>query len=92
MVIQVVVYGFGGDKMTVDVANNEKELQLMTVLQLKKKIALKLPGSPERAVVDMQLVFATKRLDADTKLLCEYGIQHRSIIQMVMTLDGGLAA
>lgn len=91
MVVQVVVYGFGGDKMMIDLCNDEKELHKITVLDLKKKIAQKLPGKPDQAVDNMQLVFATTRLNADHKRLSEYGIVHKSTIQMVMTLDGGLS-
>uniref|UniRef100_A0A3B3C6C5 Probable E3 ubiquitin-protein ligase ARI8 n=1 Tax=Oryzias melastigma TaxID=30732 RepID=A0A3B3C6C5_ORYME len=89
MVIQVIVNTFEGQKITVDLCQDEKQLQLMTVLQLKQKIALKLPGRAERMAADMQLIFADKRLDQDSKLLCEFGILHRSLIQMVMSLDGG---
>lgn len=41
---------------------------------------------------DMKLIFADKRLDSDNKLLCEFGIVHKSLIQMVMSLDGGRGA
>lgn len=44
MVIQVIVSTYEGQKITVDLCQDEKQLQLTTVLQLKQKIALKLPG------------------------------------------------
>uniref|UniRef100_A0A3B3HH68 Ubiquitin-like domain-containing protein n=1 Tax=Oryzias latipes TaxID=8090 RepID=A0A3B3HH68_ORYLA len=90
MVIQVIVSTYEGQKITVDLCQDEKQLQLTTVLQLKQKIALKLPG--KRMTADMKLIFADKRLDSDNKLLCEFGIVHKSLIQMVMSLDGGRGA
>lgn len=38
----------------------------------------------------MRLIFADKMLENDSDLLSSYGIQHMSILQMVIRLPGGL--
>ena len=49
MVIQVIVCAVDGVKMTIAVCQDEKQLHLISVMQLKKKISEKLPGSPGKA-------------------------------------------
>uniref|UniRef100_A0A8C5GAW6 Ubiquitin-like domain-containing protein n=1 Tax=Gouania willdenowi TaxID=441366 RepID=A0A8C5GAW6_GOUWI len=91
MVIQVIVYGYNKERMTVDLCSSEKEMEKLTVLHLKQKIALKmnLTSSESDIVVDMQLIFAGKRLDRNDVTLSSCKLIHQSVIQMVMTMDGG---
>ncbi|KAM4564231.1 polyubiquitin-B-like [Fundulus diaphanus] len=91
MIYQVVVTGLDGQKITIDLCDNEKDMQRITVQDLKTKIAGKLPGNPGRMMSDMKLIFGNKRLEADGKRLFEYGIMHKSCIHMVISLDGGLS-
>ncbi|KAF0029181.1 hypothetical protein F2P81_018286 [Scophthalmus maximus] len=79
-IYQVVVHGLRGEKMTVDLCNTEEQMQTMTVLQLRERIAQKLPNN------------ADKMLDDDATLLSQYGIQHMSVIHMVLRVPGGLTA
>lgn len=44
-IYQVVVHGLRGEKLIVDLCNTEEQMQSMTVLQLKQKIAQKLPDT-----------------------------------------------
>lgn len=47
MIYQVQVNGMlGGGMQTIDVGETEEEMNDMTVLELKKKFAEKLPGNP----------------------------------------------
>uniref|UniRef100_A0A3Q2QX97 Ubiquitin-like domain-containing protein n=1 Tax=Fundulus heteroclitus TaxID=8078 RepID=A0A3Q2QX97_FUNHE len=46
MIYQVVVTGLDGQKITIDLCDNEKDMQRITVQELKTKIATKLPGNP----------------------------------------------
>ncbi|XP_040887044.1 NEDD8-like [Toxotes jaculatrix] len=89
-IYQVMVHGFRGEKMVVDLCNTEEQMKSMTVLQLKEKIAKKLPEGAGVEVI--RLIFVDKELDEDTKLLSEYGIQHMSVIHMVVRVPGGLSA
>ncbi|KAJ0055448.1 hypothetical protein NL108_003808 [Boleophthalmus pectinirostris] len=86
---QVVVTGFKGERMTVDLCNTDEQMRSMTVEQLKNKISAKLPSNTEPDRIS--LIFADERLDVETKLLTDYGIQHMSVIQLVLQVDGGLA-
>lgn len=40
----------------------------------------------------LRLIFTDKMLDGDDTLLSEYGIQHMSVLHMVMKVPGGLTA
>lgn len=73
--------------MTVDLCNTDEQLRSMTVEQLRNKIAAKLPANtePER----IRLIFADEHLEDDSKLLTDYGIQHMSVIQITLLVDGG---
>uniref|UniRef100_A0A3B3U629 Ubiquitin-like domain-containing protein n=1 Tax=Poecilia latipinna TaxID=48699 RepID=A0A3B3U629_9TELE len=87
----LVLLGFRGEKLLIDLGNTE-EMKRFTVGQLKEKIAEKLPGAAELwAAGDerVRLLFMDKQLEGDTSLLSEYGIQHMSVIQMVIFLPGG---
>uniref|UniRef100_A0A3B5KSE7 Ubiquitin-like domain-containing protein n=1 Tax=Xiphophorus couchianus TaxID=32473 RepID=A0A3B5KSE7_9TELE len=89
MIYQVVVSGIDGQKTTIDLCDTEQEMKKITVDQLKEKIFQKLSWFSECAKKDLRLIFASKRLDDDTKRLFDYGITHKSYIQMVLSLDGG---
>ncbi|CAL8327585.1 unnamed protein product [Lota lota] len=86
---QVIVNGFNGEKMTIDLCNTEEQMQSMTVLQLKKKIAERLPGRAGDDMNTVRLIFTTKEL-VDESTLASYGVQHKSTIQMVMRVPGGV--
>ncbi|XP_053272325.1 uncharacterized protein zgc:194655 [Pleuronectes platessa] len=87
-IYQVVVNGLRGEKMTINLCNTEEQMKSMTVLQLKEKIEEKLPTSGEGD--NLRLIFTNKVLDGDFTLLSDYGIQHKSVIQMVVRVPGGL--
>nr|XP_040035908.1 uncharacterized protein zgc:194655 [Gasterosteus aculeatus aculeatus] len=89
-IYQVVVYGLRGEKMVVDLCNTDEQFKKMTVLQLKEKIAERLPGTA--GLETLRLIFADKMLDGNELLLSDFGIQQQSIIQMVMRVPGGLIA
>ncbi|XP_073968347.1 uncharacterized protein [Salmo salar] len=87
-IYQVTVNGFRGEKMVIDVANTEEQMNSTTVLQLKKKIAEKLPGNLGGDPETMRLIFTDKHLE-DPCLLSSYGIQSQSVIQIVLRVPGG---
>ncbi|XP_076581239.1 uncharacterized protein LOC143317145 [Chaetodon auriga] len=87
-IYQVTVHGLRGEKMIIDLCNTEEQMKSMTVLQLKEKIAQRLPESAGEEA--LRLIFTDKMLDGNSTLLSEYGIQHMSVIQMVMKVPGGL--
>ncbi|KAM3591297.1 uncharacterized protein V6R79_026270 [Siganus canaliculatus] len=81
---QVIVNGLRGEELIIDLCNTEEQMQKMTVLQLKEKILQRLPGLDD--VARLVLIFADKMLDGDSTLLCSYGIQHMSVIHVVIRL------
>ncbi|XP_068164445.1 uncharacterized protein zgc:194655 [Antennarius striatus] len=85
---QVIVYGLMGDKISVDLCNTQEEMSSLTVLQLKEKILN--AETVLKGQLSLRLIFADKNLDDDKKLLSSYGIQHLSVIQVVVKLPGGL--
>ncbi|XP_076016492.1 ubiquitin-ribosomal protein eL40 fusion protein-like [Genypterus blacodes] len=87
-IYQVMVNGFRGEKMTIDLCNTEEQMASMTVLQLKEKIVERLPGKADPDT--LRLLFTDKTLEGDATLLSSYGIQHNSIIHMVLRVAGGL--
>ncbi|KAM4536286.1 uncharacterized protein PAE49_020943 [Odontesthes bonariensis] len=89
-IYQVEVYGLRGERMLVDLCNTEEQMQKMTVLQLKEKIAQRMPDGA--GTDQMRLIFTDKMLDGGSSLLSEYGIQHMSVIQIVIKVPGGLTA
>ncbi|XP_070849705.1 uncharacterized protein [Chaetodon trifascialis] len=88
-IYQVTVHGLRGEKMMIDLCNTEEQMRSMTVLQLKEKIEQRLPVSAGGEV--LRLIFTDKMLDGDSTLLSSYGIQHLSVIQMVVKVPGGLS-
>uniref|UniRef100_A0A667Y813 Ubiquitin-like domain-containing protein n=1 Tax=Myripristis murdjan TaxID=586833 RepID=A0A667Y813_9TELE len=89
-IYQVTVCGLRGEKMTIDLCNTEEQMQSMTVLQLKEKVAEKLPGGAGESVQTLRLIFTDKMLEQDSALLSSFGIQHKSVIHMVIRVPGGL--
>ncbi|XP_030609186.1 polyubiquitin-like [Archocentrus centrarchus] len=89
-IYQVVVHGLRGQKMTLDLCNTEEQFKSMTVRQLKEKLAQKLPETTGEEA--LRLIFTDQMLDGDDSLLSDYGIQHMSVIHMVMKVPGGLSA
>uniref|UniRef100_A0A3B3DJ07 Ubiquitin-like domain-containing protein n=1 Tax=Oryzias melastigma TaxID=30732 RepID=A0A3B3DJ07_ORYME len=75
-----------GQKKEIYLCDTEEEMQKITVLQLKEKIDQQLPQYNRE---DLYLLYRGNRLDEDSKLLSEYGIQHNSLIQVVMSIRGG---
>lgn len=63
-------------------------MQRITVGQLKEKLVEKMPQCGERGE-RVKLIFADRYLESDTSLLSEYGIQHMSVIQLVVKVPGG---
>ncbi|PWA28888.1 hypothetical protein CCH79_00012896 [Gambusia affinis] len=89
-IYQVVVHGLRGEKLMIDLCNTEEQMQKMTVRQLKEKIAEKLPQTAGQE--NLRLIFTDKHLEGDNTLLSEYGIQHMSVIQLVIKVPGGQMA
>uniref|UniRef100_A0A087Y568 Ubiquitin-like domain-containing protein n=5 Tax=Poeciliinae TaxID=586240 RepID=A0A087Y568_POEFO len=89
-IYQVVVHGLRGEKLMIDLCNTEEQMQKMTVRQLKEKIAEKLPQTAGEE--NLRLIFTDKHLEGDTTLLSEYGIQHMSVVQLVLKVPGGQMA
>ncbi|MEQ2308305.1 hypothetical protein AMECASPLE_026946 [Ameca splendens] len=89
-IYQVMVHGLRGEKMMIDLCNTEEQMKKMTVLQLKEKIAERLPQTAGED--NLRLIFTDKNLEGDNSLLSEYGIQHMSVIQLVIKVPGGLTA
>lgn len=84
---QVLVTGFKGERMTIDLCNTEEQMKTMTVEQLRQKIAAKLP--PNTDMDKIRLIFLDEHLDDDSRLLSDYGIRHLSVIQITIRVDGG---
>ncbi|XP_034412572.1 uncharacterized protein zgc:194655 [Cyclopterus lumpus] len=89
-IYQVVVHGLRGEKMVVDLCNTDEQFKNMTVLQLKEKIGERLPETTGEDA--LRLIFTDKMLDGNDGLLSVYGIQHMSVIHMVVKVPGGLTA
>ncbi|XP_033182399.1 ubl_ubiquitin_like domain-containing protein [Anabas testudineus] len=87
-IYQVMVHGLRGEKMIVELCNTEEQMKSMTVKQLKERIAQRLPDTTGEE--SLRLIFTDKMLDGDDSLLSSYGIQHMSVIQMVVRVPGGL--
>uniref|UniRef100_A0A3B3DKQ2 Ubiquitin-like domain-containing protein n=1 Tax=Oryzias melastigma TaxID=30732 RepID=A0A3B3DKQ2_ORYME len=81
----VTVIDTDGMSMEIDLCESHEEMEKMTVLQLKEKIARQ--GNSERP--DLRLIFKDEVLHEDSKLLSEYGIQHKSVIHMTKASPEG---
>uniref|UniRef100_H3A189 Ubiquitin-like domain-containing protein n=1 Tax=Latimeria chalumnae TaxID=7897 RepID=H3A189_LATCH len=91
-IYQVIVLGMKGEKLSIDVAQSEKEFNETTVLILKRKVLERIPGAelgnePE----ELRLLFANKQLE-DEKILSHYEIRDKSSIMLVVRLPGGTGA
>lgn len=86
MVIQVIVYGFSGQTVYIDLCDTEEELQKMVGLQLMVKIQKKM--MPNAPLYKFGLCYGAHRLRYSA-LLCECGITHMSIIHVIFDLSGG---
>ncbi|XP_056431560.1 uncharacterized protein LOC130369960 isoform X1 [Gadus chalcogrammus] len=80
-IYQVIVIGLNGEHMTIDLCDTEEQMKAMTVLQLKEKIGERLPGN---GMDNIRLIFATNVLVDDEMTLGSYGVQHKSVIHMVI--------
>ncbi|XP_068584461.1 uncharacterized protein zgc:194655 [Cebidichthys violaceus] len=89
-IYQVVVHGLRGEKMMIDLCNTDEQFKSLTVLQLKEKIAERLPETAGEEA--LRLIFTDKMLDGNELLLSEFGIQHMSVIHMVVKVPGGVTA
>ncbi|CAL9693048.1 unnamed protein product [Knipowitschia caucasica] len=90
---KIIVMGFKGERMEVDVGRDSDEFERFTVLDLKRKIFSRFAEEEENIPEDrIYFIFVDQRLDVDDKLLIDYGIQHMSVVQMVQMVeevDGG---
>uniref|UniRef100_A0A8C6M743 Ubiquitin-like domain-containing protein n=1 Tax=Nothobranchius furzeri TaxID=105023 RepID=A0A8C6M743_NOTFU len=73
--------------MLIDLCNTEEQMKEITMCQLKEKLAGKLPHAGHE---NMRLIFTDKHLGQDTTAMSECGVQHLSVIQLVINLPGGL--
>ncbi|XP_008281577.1 ubiquitin-like protein-NEDD8-like protein RUB3 [Stegastes partitus] len=89
-IYQVCVNGVRGEKMMVDLCNTEEQMKSMTVGQLREKIGKKLPDGV--GLEQLRMIFTDKALEEDETLLTAYGIQHMSVIHLVIKVPGGLTA
>lgn len=87
MCIQVSVNGFRGKKMTVDLCDTKEQMKTMIVQQLRHKIAAILPAHTDMETIRL---YTDELLDDDSKLLSECGVEHMSVIQLALRVDGGL--
>ncbi|XP_023868318.1 uncharacterized protein zgc:194655 isoform X2 [Salvelinus sp. IW2-2015] len=76
----VRVNGLRGEIMEIDVGHTEEEMNNTTVLQLKQKIAQRLPGWD---IETLTMRYTCKTLE-DSRLLSCYGIQDKSLINLVL--------
>ncbi|XP_006010278.1 uncharacterized protein ZGC:194655 [Latimeria chalumnae] len=88
-IYQVIVLGMKGEKLSIDVAQSEKEFNETTVLILKRKVLERIPGADEPE--ELRLLFANKQLE-DEKILSHYEIRDKSSIMLVVRLPGGTGA
>lgn len=73
-----------GKKLLISLGDSEKQLKTITLEQLKDRIYR--TGCPQAG---SRIIFAGKRLE-DDRLLCDYGIQHMSLLHKLKRLvEGG---
>ncbi|KAJ3585581.1 hypothetical protein NHX12_014300, partial [Muraenolepis orangiensis] len=85
---RVIVKELDGEMTAVDLCDTEEQMQTMTLLQLKTKIAERLPDI-EGTWEDLRLIFGGKQLDNDEATLVSFGIQKESTIHLIERLRGG---
>uniref|UniRef100_A0AAQ6IQV9 Ubiquitin-like domain-containing protein n=1 Tax=Anabas testudineus TaxID=64144 RepID=A0AAQ6IQV9_ANATE len=86
-IYQVKVFGLSDEMKIIDLCSTEEEMKRFTVRQLREKILQKFGiklGSGE-----LRLIFTSQTLDDDSALLSSYGIQHMSVIHLVVSVPGG---
>uniref|UniRef100_A0A669FAS0 Ubiquitin-like domain-containing protein n=1 Tax=Oreochromis niloticus TaxID=8128 RepID=A0A669FAS0_ORENI len=89
-IYQVKVFGIDGEMKVIDLqpvklCSTSAEFNRLTVKDLKEKIVtFYCPGNK-----NLQMIFASQRLEGDDTQLCLYGIQHLSVIQFVVKVYGG---
>uniref|UniRef100_A0A3B3DKN0 Ubiquitin-like domain-containing protein n=1 Tax=Oryzias melastigma TaxID=30732 RepID=A0A3B3DKN0_ORYME len=89
---QVIVNRFRGKCLIINLCDAEEEMQKMTVLQLKEKMIEQYPEyrrDIETICINCYLIFGDVAME-DSEPLSEYGIQHLSVIDvMVFQSRGG---
>uniref|UniRef100_A0A669DTB5 Ubiquitin-like domain-containing protein n=1 Tax=Oreochromis niloticus TaxID=8128 RepID=A0A669DTB5_ORENI len=85
-IYQVKVFGIDGEMKVIDLqpvklCSTSAEFNRLTVKDLKEKISV--------SEKNLQMIFASQRLEGDDTQLCLYGIQHLSVIQFVVKVYGG---
>uniref|UniRef100_A0A668RL03 Ubiquitin-like domain-containing protein n=1 Tax=Oreochromis aureus TaxID=47969 RepID=A0A668RL03_OREAU len=91
----VKVQGLRGETKWIDLCNTDEEFNSMTMKNLKEKIRhcfsymLDVSGSEGDNHEELQMIFQGLRLEGDDTLLCHYGIQDFSVIQLVLKICGG---
>ncbi|KAL1251874.1 hypothetical protein QQF64_019670 [Cirrhinus molitorella] len=86
-IYQVTVIGMEGEKKTIDVATSEEEFNNTTVLELKKKLAEKLPQEASDPSA-LRLLYTSKQLN-DTDKFSDHGIKDKATICIIIRLPGG---
>lgn len=86
-IYRVNVLGPAGQMKVIDLCSTSAEFNRLTVKDLKKKIVQTFGyyGFDDH----VRMIFQGLRLDDDDRLLSSYGIQHMSVIQIVVKLRGG---
>uniref|UniRef100_A0A8C5C578 Ubiquitin-like domain-containing protein n=1 Tax=Gadus morhua TaxID=8049 RepID=A0A8C5C578_GADMO len=84
-----IVIGMNRENMTINLCDTEEQMKAMTLLQLKKKICKRLPGRTGNSIDNIRLIYATSVLLDDEMTLASYGVQHKSVIHMVIRKTDG---
>ncbi|KAJ3585125.1 hypothetical protein NHX12_013847 [Muraenolepis orangiensis] len=84
--LQVIVIGFNGEKMRVDLCDTDDQMKAMTLLQLKTKIVERLRGTA--GLENLRLIFEGKQLVNDEATLVSFGIQQECTIHLTERLPG----
>ncbi|RVE60456.1 hypothetical protein OJAV_G00181190 [Oryzias javanicus] len=86
---QVIVNRFGGKCLIINLCDTEEEMQKMTVLQLKEKMIQQYPECRQNIEnSNCYLIFGDVALE-DSEPLSEYGIQHLSVIDVMVFQSKG---
>uniref|UniRef100_A0A4W6CND8 Ubiquitin-like domain-containing protein n=1 Tax=Lates calcarifer TaxID=8187 RepID=A0A4W6CND8_LATCA len=82
----VMVHWCPGGMKNIPLSNTKEQVQNTTVKELKKRVRKEFSIIPGLNVDDVQLSFKGQKLDNDCSPLSEYGIQHKSVLQLVWGL------
>ncbi|XP_016115531.1 ubiquitin-like [Sinocyclocheilus grahami] len=85
MVFQVLIC-FNKNNKPLLVAEDETTFQNTTILDLKKKLKIKIPGAPDPD--DVRVIFGKYPLE-DNRTLSHYNIKHLSLLLIVLKMPGG---